>query len=127
MSGEPLARLIRAARQTNQEVQMPKYLFQANYVGDGVKGLLKEGGSGRRAAVEALTKSVGGTLEAFYFAFGETDAYVIVDLPDNTSAAAVALTVGASGLAAVKTTVLMTADEVDAAAKKTPAYRAPGR
>jgi uncharacterized protein with GYD domain len=106
---------------------MPKYLFQANYVGEGVKGLLKEGGAGRRAAVETLAKSVGGTVEAFYFAFGETDAYVLVDLPDNASAAAVALTVGASGLAKVKTTVLMTVDELDAATKKTPAYRAPGQ
>ena len=105
---------------------MPKYLFQANYVGEGVKGLLKEGGTSRRAAVEALAKSVGGTVEAFYFAFGETDAYVLVDLPDNASAAAVALTVGASGAATVKTTVLMTAEEVNAAAKKTPTYRAPG-
>ena len=106
---------------------MPKYLFQANYVGEGVKGLLKDGGAGRRAAVEALAKSVGGTVEAFYFAFGETDAYVIVDLPDNASAAAVALTVGASGLAKVKTTVLLTVEEADAAAKLTPAYRAPGQ
>lgn len=106
---------------------MPKYLIQANYVGEGVKGLLKEGGTGRVAAVETLAKSVGGTVEAFYFAFGETDAYVLVDLPDNASAAAVALAVGASGLATVKTTVLMTAEEVDAAAKKTPAYRGPGK
>lgn len=105
---------------------MPKYLFQANYVGEGVKGLLKEGGTGRRAAVEGLAKSVGGTIEAFYFAFGETDAYVLADLPDNASAAAIALTVGASGAATVKTTVLMTAEEVNAAAKKTPTYRAPG-
>ena len=106
---------------------MPKYLFQANYVGEGVKGLLKEGGTGRRAAVEALAKSDGGTVEAFYFAFGETDAYVLVDLPDNASAAAIALTVSASGAATVKTTVLMTAEQVDAAAKKTPTYRAPGK
>jgi uncharacterized protein with GYD domain len=106
---------------------MPKYLFQANYVGEGVKGLLKEGGAGRRTAVEALAKSVGGTVEAFYFAFGETDAYVLVDLPDNASAAAVAMTVGASGLAKVKTTVLMTVEEADAASKLTPTYRAPGQ
>jgi uncharacterized protein with GYD domain len=92
-----------------------------------VKGLIKEGGTGCRAAVEKLAKSVGGALEAFYFAFGETDAYVLVDLPDNASAAAVALTVSAAGSAKVKTTVLMTPEEVDAATKKTPTYRSPGK
>jgi uncharacterized protein with GYD domain len=89
--------------------------------------VLKEGGTGRRAAIENLGQSVGGKLEAFYFAFGETDAYVIVDLPDNASAAAVALTVNASGAASVRTTVLMTPEEVDAATKKSPAYRPPGQ
>jgi uncharacterized protein with GYD domain len=106
---------------------MPKYLFQANYVGEGVKGLLKEGGTSRRAAVEKITKSVGGTVEAFYYAFGETDAYVLVDLPDNASAAAIALTVGSSGAVTVKTIVLMTPEEVDAATKKTATYRPPGQ
>ena len=80
-----------------------------------------------RDAVEKLAKSVGGTVEAFYFAFGETDAYVLVELPDNVTAAAVALTVGASGLAKVKTTVLLTVEEADAASKLSPAYRAPGQ
>ena len=98
---------------------MPKYLIQANYVGDGVKGLLKEGGTSRRAATERAIKSLGGTLEAFYYAFGETDAYAIVDVPDNTSMAAIALTAGASGAIAVKTTVLLTAEELDEAVKKT--------
>ena len=106
---------------------MPKYLFQANYVGEGVKGLLKEGGSSRRAAVEKAAQSVGGKLEAFYYAFGDTDAYVIVDLPDNATATALALTVNSSGVAVVKTTVLMTPEDVDAAAKKSPSYRAPGQ
>ena len=106
---------------------MPKYLVQANYVGEGVKGLLKEGGTGRRAAVEKLIKSLGGTLEAFYYAFGETDAYVIAEIPDNASMAAIALTVSASGAATVKTTVLMTPEDIDEAAKKTPSYRPPGQ
>lgn len=106
---------------------MPKYLFQANYVGEGVKGLLKEGGSSRRAAVEKAVKSMGGKLETFYFAFGEVDAYVIVDLPDNAAAAALALTVSASGAAVAKTTVLMTPEELDIAVKKTPSYRPPGQ
>jgi uncharacterized protein with GYD domain len=106
---------------------MPKYLCHANYVGDGVKGLLKEGGTSRYAAVEEMLKSLGGTLETFYYAFGETDAYVIVEVPDNVTAAALALAVNASGAATVKTTVLMTPEEVDQATKKTPSYRPPGQ
>ena len=106
---------------------MPKYLLQANYVGEGVKGLLKEGGTSRRAAAEKVIQSVGGRLEAFYYAFGETDAFVIAEVPDHVSMAALALTINASGAVATKTTVLMTPEEVDAATKKTPSYRAPGR
>ena len=106
---------------------MPKYLVQANYVGDGVKGLLKEGGSKRRAAVEKLFKSLGGKLETFYYAFGETDLYVIADMPDNTSMSAAALMVAASGVINLKTTVLITPEEVDNAIKKTPDYRPPGK
>lgn len=105
---------------------MPKFLIKASYTSDGTKGLQKEGGSGRKAAIEKLAKSSGGKLEAFYFAFGDTDAYVIVDLPDNASAAAVSLTVGAAGGATTETVVLLTPEEVDAAAKKTVNYRAPG-
>jgi uncharacterized protein with GYD domain len=106
---------------------MPKYLFHANYVGDGIKGLLKEGGSARKAAVDTLFKSVGGTVEAFYYAFGDTDLYIIADFPDNVSTAAMTLTVAAAGAATVKTTILLTPEEIDAAAKKTPHYRAPGK
>lgn len=106
---------------------MPKYLLQANYVGEGGKGLLKDGGNGRRAAAEQVIQSVGGRMEAFYFAFGETDVFVIAEVPDNVSMAALALTISASGAVATKTTVLMTPDEVDAATKKTVSYRAPGR
>jgi uncharacterized protein with GYD domain len=105
---------------------MPKFLIEANYVGEGLQGLLKEGGTSRRAAVDKLLGSVGGKVESFYYAFGDRDAYVIVDVPDNITAAAVALTVGASGAVKVKTVVLMTPDEVDQATKKSPAYRPPG-
>ncbi len=76
---------------------MAKYLVEANYVGDGIKGLLKEGGASRRAAVEEAAKTVGGSVEAFCYAFGETDAYVIIDVPDNVTAAGLALTIAASG------------------------------
>jgi uncharacterized protein with GYD domain len=106
---------------------MPRYLSQVNYVGEGVKGLLKEGGTSRRAAAEKAVKSLGGTMEAFYYAFGETDAYIIAELPDNASTAALALTISASGAVTVKTTVLMTAEELDEAVKKTPSYRPPGQ
>lgn len=106
---------------------MPKYLLQATYVGDGTKGLLKEGGSSRRAAAEKAVKSVGGSLEAFYYAFGETDVYAIAEVPDNASMAAIALTISASGAVAVKTTVLLTPEEIDKAVKMAPSYRAPGQ
>lgn len=106
---------------------MSKYLAQCNYVGEGVKGLLKEGGSSRRAVVEKLVESIGGTVEAFYYAFGETDLYVIAEFPDNVSMTAVALLVAASGAINIKTTVLITPEEVDEAVKKTPAYRPPGQ
>ena len=102
-------------------------MLQANYVGEGIKGLLKEGGTSRRAAAEKAVKSVGGTMEAFYYAFGDTDVFVVAEVPDQVSMAALALTISASGAVTTKTTVLMTAEEVDAATKKTPSYRAPGQ
>jgi uncharacterized protein with GYD domain len=88
---------------------------------------LKEGGTARRAAAEQAIQSIGGKVEAFYYAFGDTDVYVIVDMPDNVSAAASALIVSASGLVRIKTTVLITPDEMDRAGKVTPSYRPPGR
>lgn len=105
---------------------MPKYLLQANYVGEGIAGLLKEGGSSRREAVTKLVNSVGGRVEAFYYAFGDVDAYVIVDVPDHASVTAAVLSAAASGRVSVKTTVLMTPEEVDEAGKRSPRYRAPG-
>jgi uncharacterized protein with GYD domain len=111
----------------NKETQMPKYLVQANSTVEGGKGLLKEGGTSRRAAVEKLVKSLGGTVDSFYYAFGEIDEYVIIDLPDNVSMAAASLTVSASGAAMVKTTVLVTPEEIDEAVRKSPSYRPPGQ
>ena len=105
---------------------MAKYLISASYTSDGIKGLLKDGGSARRDAASRLLESVGGTVEAMYFAFGSSDAYVIVDMPDNVSVAAAALAVGASGAVTTKTIVLLTAEEMDEACKKSPAYQAPG-
>jgi len=106
---------------------MAKYLIKASYNADGIKCVLKEGGSGRVAAVEQLVQSVGGSVEAFYFAFGSSDAYVIADLPDNASAAAIAAAVGASGaLSNYETVVLLTPAEIDEAVKKAASYRPPG-
>jgi uncharacterized protein with GYD domain len=106
---------------------MARYLIQASYTPEGLKGLLKEGGTGRRKAVESMVKALEGRLEAFYFAFGDTDVYTIVDLPDNVTASAVALAVNQAGGARVRTTVLVTPEEIDAAVKKSVPYRAPGR
>ncbi len=105
---------------------MPKFLAEVSYTLDGLRGVRSEGGSSRRDAVAQVAESVGGTLEGFYFAFGDRDAYVIVDLPDMESAAAVTLTVNASGAATVRTVVLLTPEEVDAAAQRSVDYRPPG-
>ena len=105
---------------------MAKYLFEADYTVEGTKGLLKEGGTKRRAVVEAAVKGVGGKLETFYYTFGTRDAIVIVELPDNVTATAVSLAVSASGAVVFKTTPLITCEEVDQATKKSVAYRAPG-
>ncbi len=106
---------------------MSKYLIEASYTTEGVKGVLKEGGSGRRAAIEQLITSAGGKLESFYFVFGDDDVVVVVDMPDNATMAAVSLAVSAAGGASTAVRVLLTPEEVDAAAKKTIDYRAPGR
>jgi uncharacterized protein with GYD domain len=111
---------------TGGEVFMPKYLLEASYTLEGVKGVQKEGGSSRQDAAKTAIEGLGGTVEAFYFAFGDADAYVIVDMPDNVSAAAAAVAVNAGGGVAVKTTVLLTPDELDQATQKTVDYRPPG-
>ncbi len=107
---------------------MGRYMFQATYSTEGIKGVLKDGGTGRRTAVEAAIKSLGGKLEAIYYAFGDTDVYVVVDGIDNATAAAFSMGVASTGaLSHLKTTVLMTHEEIDQAGKKTMSYRAPGR
>jgi uncharacterized protein with GYD domain len=106
---------------------MAKYLFEAKYTAKGLEGLLKEGGSKRRKAVEKALKSLGGTLEAFYYAFGDTDVICIADLPDDVNATTFSLLVAAAGGAKLKTTVLITPEEVDQAVEKTIDYRPPGQ
>ena len=105
---------------------MPKYLIEASYTREGVEGVQSKGGSSRREAVAATAKSMGGQLETFYFAFGDHDAVVIVDLPDNEAAVATALAVTGAGGATTKTTVLLTPEQVDDAAKRSVDYRRPG-
>jgi uncharacterized protein with GYD domain len=105
---------------------MPKYLIQGSYSEQGLNGLLKEGGSKRREAVEQSTKGMGGQLETFYYAFGSDDFVIIVDLPSNVDAAALALAINASGTVESRITVLITPEEIDQATKKTVKYRPPG-
>lgn len=105
---------------------MPRYLFKAAYSADALRGLFTDGGSGRADAVRKMVESAGGHVESFYFAFGEDDAYLLCELPDNNAAAAISLTVGASGLVTTKTVVLLTPDEVDNATQRTIEYRVPG-
>ena len=105
---------------------MAKFLWKASYTSDGVKGVLKEGGTGRRAAVEKVVEALGGKVESFYFALGEEDVYVIAELPDTVTATAVSLTVNASGVVALQTVELLTPEQVDEASKKSVDYRPPG-
>ena len=105
---------------------MAKYLWQASYTLEGTKGLLKEGGTGRREAIRTLVQSAGGTLEAIYYAFGSEDIVAIVEFPDNATCAGVSLAVGAGGGVKLRTTVLLTPEEIDEGARLTPTYRPPG-
>lgn len=105
---------------------MAKFLISASYTAEGTKGLLKDGGSGRRAAVQKTLDALGGKLDSFHFAFGKTDAYVICDVPDNVSGIALSLAVNGSGVVHATTTPLITVEEMDAACKKSTGYRAPG-
>ncbi len=106
---------------------MPKYLIEASYTADGLKGLQKDKASGRKAAVTKAVEALGGKLEGFYFALGERDVIGIVDLPDAITAASFSLAASATGLVRTKTTALLTVDEVDRALQKGVAYEAPGR
>jgi uncharacterized protein with GYD domain len=105
---------------------MPKFLVQVSYTADGTKGLLKSGGSARRKAVEDLLAPLGGSLEAFYFTFGDDDAICIIDVPSNDVALAIAMTVRASGMVCSKMDLLIPLDEVDRAAKHAVRFRPPG-
>ncbi len=105
---------------------MPKYMFKAKLSADGLRGTLDEGGTSRREAISKMSENIGGRVEAFYYAFGGTDVYVIADLPDNESAAAVAVTVSAAGTGSVETVVLLEPEQIDAVSNMTVDYRKPG-
>ena len=105
---------------------MAKYMIQGSYTPDGVKGLSKAGGTARRAFVGDMIKKAGGSMESFYYAFGDSDVYVICDLPDVVSATALSLAVNATGAVSLKTVQLITPEEIDAATKKDIGYKPPG-
>lgn len=105
---------------------MPKFMIKASYTSEGTRGLMKDGGSARRATVQKLMEGVGGKVEAFYFAYGDDDAYLIVDVPDAATGLAVSMAVNASGAVRLSTIPLITPEEMDAACKKSVPYRAPG-
>ncbi|MGW4565450.1 GYD domain-containing protein [Streptomyces sp. NPDC004561] len=105
---------------------MPKFLIQASYTPEGTRGLLAEGASGRRAAVDQVVADLGGTVEAMYYAFGEDDFVCVLDFPDAVSMAAVSLAVKASGALRTRATPLLTVEEIDEATRLRIAFRAPG-
>ena len=106
---------------------MPRYLIIGSYTTQGEQGLLSKGGTARRASVTEMVEKLGGKVETFDFAFGEDDVYVVCELPDNVTAAAIGLAVGASGLVGIRTVVLLTPEEIDAAAEKHAEYHGPGQ
>lgn len=106
---------------------MAKYLISGSYVGEGIKGLLKDGGSKRKQEVEGLVSSLGGTVESMYFTFGDDDFIILVDGSDNVKVAAGALIVAATGAVSLKTTVLLTPEELDQVSNISAAYSPPGR
>lgn len=105
---------------------MPHYMFRASYSREGIQGVMKEGAASRTEVVRKLAESLGGSMEVAYWAFGEDDFITIVELPDNAAAVAAATTVAASGVGDISTTVLLTAEDVDAARGRKATYRAPG-
>ena len=105
---------------------MPRYLIEASYSTEGARGVAEKGGTARRQAVDQLIAAAGGKVESFYFAFGDPDVYAIVELPSNEAAAAIALSINQTSATSIRTVVLLTPEEVDAAAKMAPEYRPPG-
>jgi len=106
---------------------MIKYLIKASYNAEGVKGLLKSGGTSRKKAIDKMVNDLGGKLEVFYYAFGHHDVYAICSLPDPATAAAIALSINGSGLVVISTTILLDPEDIDKAKDITVEYRSPGK
>ena len=106
---------------------MPKYLIKANYNADGVAGLAAKGGTARRDAVDKMLAEAGGTIDCFYYAWGDVDAYLIADVPSDEAMVGIALSVNKSGATSITTTPLLTPEQIDAAASSAPAYTPPGK
>jgi uncharacterized protein with GYD domain len=127
MAGQPACqRSANPSKIHKEEINMPKYMIQASYSAAGVKGVLKEGGTSRKAAVEKAIAGMGGRLESFYYAFGKVDVFAVIEMPDAVSAAATSMAINASGLVSTSVTPLLTTEDIDTAAKKSVNYRAPG-
>jgi uncharacterized protein with GYD domain len=105
---------------------MPKYMIQGSYTAEGLKGLARDKASGRKAAVSSAMKSLNAKVESFHFSFGCEDVVLIVDAPDNVAVAAMSIQVGLTGLVRLKTTPLLTVEEVDKALALPSKYRGPG-
>jgi uncharacterized protein with GYD domain len=112
--------------QSTNEDTMPRYLIEGSYTDDGTKGLVQEGGSRRRDTVAKMMEGMGGTLEAFYYTFGNRDVIAIYSAPDDVSALALSMAVNQSGKVTVTTHPLLSVEDVDRAAKKSVGYRPPG-
>jgi uncharacterized protein with GYD domain len=106
---------------------MAKFLIEASYTADGLKGLKKDTAAGRRKAIDNAAKKLGGRLESMHFALGQYDVIAVLELPNTVSAAAVALAAGSSGLVRPKTTALLTVEETDQALAMKTSYKAPGQ
>jgi uncharacterized protein with GYD domain len=105
---------------------MPKFLWKASYTAEGARGVASRGGVARRDATAHTLESLGGRLEAFYFAFGATDVYIIGELPDEAAAAAASIAVNATGLISSTTIPLLEAEVVDEGLARAVDYRPPG-
>ena len=106
---------------------MPKYLYHGSYTDKGLKGLMKDGGSKRVKVTRKAIESLGGKMEAYYFALGGTDFFIILEAPDNVKAITGALVANASGTVKVNITALVSPEEVDLAVKQTMDWRPPGK
>jgi uncharacterized protein with GYD domain len=97
---------------------MPIYLHQVSYTSEAWRALIAQP-QDRLAAVRAPIEKLGGKLIEGWFAFGEYDVVAITEMPDNVSAAAIAIAFAAGGACkGLRTTPLLTQQEALSAMKK---------